>query len=178
MSFSPVRLIAAGALALAVAGGASVAVGTTADAYAAKTPSWLVANAKAHTATLTVTAGYNSAMGGFNFNGYFKGGMLVSVPAGYKVTVVFSNKSSLPHSVEFVAFSKKDGASYTPAFKGSSSPKPTTGIGQGTTQKFSFVANKVGSFAFVCAVPGHEAAGMWDTFVVTKNGSAFVKVKK
>jgi uncharacterized cupredoxin-like copper-binding protein len=91
---------------------------------------------------------------------------------------VFSNNSALPHSVAFVQMSKKNASSYTPAFKGAESPNPVTGVGKGKTQKFTFVANKVGSYAFVCAVPGHEAAGMWDTFVVAKSGSATIKVKK
>jgi uncharacterized cupredoxin-like copper-binding protein len=180
MHLRPARLIAAGALALAVSGSAALASQPAASAHnaTASTPMWLVANAKTHTVTLTVIAGYNNAMGGFNFNGYFKGGMLVTIPIGYKVNVVFSNKSPLPHSVEFVTFAKKDASTYTPAFKGATSPNPTTGIGAGKVQKFTFVANKVGSYAFVCAVPGHEAAGMWDTFAVAKSGKATLKVKK
>ena len=46
----------------------------------ASAPHWLVADTKKHTATLTLVAGYNSAVGGFNFNGYGKGKMVISVP--------------------------------------------------------------------------------------------------
>jgi uncharacterized cupredoxin-like copper-binding protein len=32
----------------------------------------------------------------------------------------------------------------------------------------------VGTYAIVCAVPGHAVAGMWDVFKVVKNGVATV----
>jgi uncharacterized cupredoxin-like copper-binding protein len=37
---------------------------------------------------------------------------------------------------------------------------------------FSFVANKAGTYAIVCAVPGHAVAGMWDVLKVTRGGTA------
>ncbi|MGH2346103.1 MAG: sulfocyanin-like copper-binding protein [Chloroflexota bacterium] len=59
---------------------------------------------------------------------------------------------------------------YSDAFKGSGSANPTSGITSGRTDQFSFTANKAGKYALVCAVPGHEAAGMWDVFNVTSGG--------
>jgi sulfocyanin len=139
----------------------------------AATPRWLVANARAHTATLTLIAAYSNAFNGFNFNGYGNGQMVITVPIGYKVTVSFSNKSSVPHSAVFTPYSQKNRSSNFPlAFKGSSSPDPTSGISSGTTQHFTFVASKAGTYALVCGVPGHEQAGMWDVLKVTHGGTA------
>jgi sulfocyanin len=139
----------------------------------AATPRWLVANAKTHTATLTLIAAYTNALNGFNFNGYDNGKMVITIPVGYRVTVIFSNKSSVPHSAVFTPYSQKNRNSHFPlAFKGATSPDPTSGITSGTTQRFTFTASKVGTYALVCGVPGHEQAGMWDVLKVTRGGTA------
>ena len=137
----------------------------------AGTPRWLVITGR-NTVTLTLTAAYTNAVGGFNFNGDAKGKMVVSVPVGYKVNVIFTNKSTIPHSAVVTAYSKRMAASgFTPAFRGAQSPNPTRGITKGTPQRFTFTANKVGTYAVVCAVPSHAVAGMWDVFKVTPAGS-------
>jgi sulfocyanin len=139
----------------------------------AATPRWLVANAKAHTATLTLVAAYTNALNGFNFNGYSKGKMVITIPAGYRVTVIFSNKSSVPHSAVVTPYSKKNKNSNFPlAFKGATSPDPTSGITSGTTQRFTFTASRTGTYALVCGVPGHVATGMWDVLKVVPKGTA------
>jgi sulfocyanin len=139
-------------------------------------PNWLVNNAKTKTATITLIAAYK---GGFDFNGYAQGKMAISVPAGYHVNVVFSNAGTIPHSAVFTAYAKRTApANFPVAFKGATSPNATSGVTKGTTQKFSFVANKVGPYAIVCAVPGHATAGMWDTFTVIKSGSPSIKFTK
>jgi sulfocyanin len=136
----------------------------------AGTPRWLVVSGR--TATLTLIAAYNGALGGFNFNGDAKGKMVVSVPAGYTVIVNFSNRGTVPHSAVITAYNKRNSPSGFPlAFHGSGSPNPVSGIGKGKTQRFSFVANKAGTYAIVCAVPSHAVAGMWDVFKVTPSGS-------
>ena len=134
---------------------------------------WLTVNAKAHTATLTLVASYTNALGGFNFNGDGKGKMVISVPAGYRVNVLFSNKGPLPHSVVTTPYAKRANPSGFPvALRGSSSPgDPATGIAGGKAQRFSFVASTVGTYALVCAVPDHAVAGMWDVFKVTRGGT-------
>src|SRR5436305_7762845 len=127
----------------------------------AATPRWLVANATARTATLTLIAAYTNALNGFNFNGYGNGKMVITIRVCYRVTVTFSNKSSVPHSAVVTPYNKKNGTSNFPrAFKGAASPDPTSGITSGKTQHFTFMASKAGTYVLVCGVPGHEAAGM------------------
>jgi len=143
----------------------------------AGTPRWLVVNARARTANLTLTAAYTSAGSGFNFDGDARGRMVVSVPVGYRVNVIFTNRSPVPHSAVVTAYSKRTSASgFTPVFHGASTPNPAAGSPQNKTQRFSFVANKAGTYAIVCAVPGHAVGGMWDVLRVTRGGQATIKV--
>jgi ubiquinol-cytochrome c reductase cytochrome b subunit len=136
---------------------------------------WIAWDAAKHTATLTLIAGYNNAIAGFNFNGFGKGEMVISVPQGYHVTVKFSNQGTLPHSALFTPNADKNLTTNFPlAFPGAASTDPTGGIAKGQTDQFSFVASKPGTYALVCAVPGHAAAGMWDVFKVTSGGQPSV----
>jgi plastocyanin len=141
----------------------------------AGTPRWLVVNGR--TVTLTLTAAYTGTGGGFNFDGDAKGKMVVSVPVGDTVNVIFTNRSAVPHSAVITAYSKRTSVSgFTPVFRGAESKNPARGITKGTTQRFSFVANKVGTYAIVCAVPGHAVGGMWDVFKVTRGGKPTITV--
>ncbi len=163
MKLLPVRALLGGLTGLALLSG---------QVFAASP--WLSYNAKAHTATLTIIAGYK---GGFDFNGDSKGKMIVTIPAGTKVTVKFSNKASLPHSVLITTWADRMAASnFATPFKGASSPNPTNGSTAGTPSTFTFTANTVGTYAIVCAVPGHALAGMWDTLKVVKGGSASISL--
>jgi sulfocyanin len=164
------RYTLAGAMALALA---LPGVPAAAAHQPAGTPPWLVVNARARAVTLTLIAGYRG--GGFDFNGDSNGKMVISVPAGYKVNVIFSNRGAAPHSAVFTLYNKRTSVSGFPlAFPGAGSPNYRSGIGKGKTQRFSFMANKVGKYALVCAVPGHAAAGMWDVFQVTRGGKATI----
>ncbi len=129
-------IVGAAALAMALPAGSVVAAHH--PARHSSTPKWLVANAKSKTATLTLIAAYNNNLAGFNFDGYGYGKMVVSIPLHYKVTVIFSNKSSTPHNVLVVPYSERNKSSgLTLAFKGAGTGSATTGISKGTTKKFS-----------------------------------------
>ncbi len=144
-----------------------------------KAPRWLVANTKARTATLTLIAGYNNVGGGFNFDGYANGAMVVGVPSGYRVIVVYSNKGQYPHSVVITPYAKKNALTDFPlAFRGAASADPANGVATGTTQRFSFTANRVGTYAIICAVGGHEQAGMWDVLKVTRGDAPFFTIAR
>jgi ubiquinol-cytochrome c reductase cytochrome b subunit len=132
---------------------------------------WLTWNIRTRTATLTLIAGATNAIAGFNFNGYGNGQMVVSVPAGYHVTVTFSNQSAIPHSALITPYADKNRAGNFPlAFPGASTANPTSGSARGQSVQFTFVASTAGAYAIVCGVPGHEAAGMWDGLKVTPGG--------
>jgi hypothetical protein len=91
----------------------------------AASPSWVSYNAKAHTATLTIIAAYTNTGGGFNFNGDSTGKMVVTIPLGTKVTVKFTNKGSLPHSVLVTTWADRMAASsFAMPFKGRHHPTP------------------------------------------------------
>jgi plastocyanin len=93
------------------------------------------------------------------------------VPVGYHVDVTFSNNAGIPHSALITPYADKSKTSNFPlAFPGASTTNPTSGTAKGQTEHFSFVASKAGTYALVCGVPGHVAAGMWDVFKVTPGG--------
>jgi hypothetical protein len=146
----------------------------------AAAPKWLNWSAGTHTAKLTLIANYNNSLSGYNFNGYGNGKMTVTVPAGAHVQVTFENKSAvLTHSFLITPYDKRNSTgTYPLAFHGASSTNPTTGTNKGTIEHHSFVAGKVGKYAIVCALPGHEPAGMWDVLVVKSGGSATITFSK
>ena len=115
-------------------------------------------------------AGYTTRNNGLIFNGASRGQLVVSIPVGYKLTVTLINRAATRHSAEVTAYANRDGVSFPPAFPGAATPQAATGIAQGAKQTFTFTASAVGTYALVCAVPGHAAAGMWDTLKVTRGG--------
>jgi len=134
-------------------------------------------NTKKHAVTFSLTAGLTPANHTLNFNGYTSGGMVVSVPKGYRVTVKFTNKSTFPHSAVFTSITKHTSSGNHPlAFPGASSPDPAAGTPAGTSTAFSFVVKRVGTYAIVCEVGHHADAGMWDVFKVTKEKRPSIKL--
>jgi FtsP/CotA-like multicopper oxidase with cupredoxin domain len=127
----------------------------------------LSADAKTKTATLSLIAAYNDAYGGFNFDGYGKGQVLVEIPKGWRVEINCTNNAAdVRHSCAVV-----HGVSATsPAFPGWASEHPTLGLAPHSSTSFSFVATRTGSFRIACLVPNHETAGMWDVLDVTRIG--------
>ncbi|MCL6562833.1 MAG: multicopper oxidase domain-containing protein [Firmicutes bacterium] len=129
---------------------------------------FLTVDSARHRVDLRLVAALTPDNGGMNFNGYSKGAMTVTVPAGWQVRVSFTNRGPLPHSVAVVA----GPTATTPAFAGAGAPLQalTAGIPAGQTMDFTFVAARPGRYRLACLVPGHEAAGMWDRVVVTSGG--------
>jgi PQQ-dependent dehydrogenase (methanol/ethanol family) len=127
---------------------------------------------------LVLIASKTGKAGGMNFDGFSRGDMTVTVPKGTKVNVTFRNSSAqLPHSALVTDFDKTNETSDFPvAFDGAETDDPDHGIKSGS-QFFSFTADTAGKFAIVCAVPGHAAAGMWDTLVVSDGGTPKIEAK-
>jgi len=146
-------------------------------AHAAGKTQFLSWDTAKHTATLRLTAGLTSGNHTLNFNGYTSGGMVVGVPKGYKVKVVFTNKSTFPHSAVITQFADKSSEGDHPlAFAGASTTNPIAGTAPSATETFSFKANKVGTYAIICEVGHHADAGMWDVFKVTHAKQPSVKL--
>jgi uncharacterized cupredoxin-like copper-binding protein len=122
------------------------------------------ADVKRKQAVFKVVAAESSKGSGFNFNGYYKGEAKYVVPVGWSVTMEFTNKSEVPHSVELTKSIK---GTLTPAVIGvapiAAPANPAQGIRPGITQLTGFTMQKPGSFYLACGVPGHVKAGMWDT---------------
>lgn len=125
---------------------------------------WLSFRPSAKTVDLRLIAGYNDVYGGFNFNGYGKGEVLVKVPRGWRVNVrCVNNSSNMRHSCAIV----RGVSGRAPAFPGAASPRPQDGLPPHRTAAFSFLATQAGSYRIVCLVPAHEQTGMWDVLDVT-----------
>lgn len=132
---------------------------------------WVSYDAATKTVTWKLEAGSSSVNLGLNFDGYDKGAMTVTVPVGWSVTADFSNVGSINHSAAVVTSSGT-----SPVFTGAETPSPTTGTAPGQTATFTFTASTVGSYRLACLMPGHEAKGMWVTFVVASGGLPSVKL--
>jgi Sulfocyanin (SoxE) domain len=134
---------------------------------------FLRVDAAHHLASVTLVAGYNGENNGFNFDGYGRGELLVSVPKGWRVRVTCTNRAAIRHSCAVV----NGPMTIKPAFRGASVPDATQGLARGKTASFSFVASRAGSFRFACLVPGHEEARMWDVLEVTTGGKPSITAR-
>jgi hypothetical protein len=130
---------------------------------------FLKVDAKARTAIVTLIAGYNGENNGFNFDGYGRGELLVSVPRGWRVHVTCTNHGGINHSCAIV----KGPMTVTPSFPNAATPI----LPRGATAKFSFVASRAGSYRIACLVPGHEEARMWDVLEVTAGGKPSISAR-
>ena len=130
---------------------------------------FLAVDARRHRVTITLTASYDSANGGFNFDGYSRF-LMWTVPKGWTVRVVCRNRGPLRHSCAVV-----QGADSTkPAFPGAAIRHPWLGLEAGQTARFTFRASRKGVYRFACLVAGHEAARMWDVLKITRGGKPSV----
>jgi uncharacterized cupredoxin-like copper-binding protein len=78
-----------------------------------------------------------------------------------------SNKGPLNHSRVAVDSPTVSG----PALPAASTPDPASGLAAGRSAAVTFSASKAGVCRIACLVPGHEAAGMWETFRITASGN-------
>jgi FtsP/CotA-like multicopper oxidase with cupredoxin domain len=120
----------------------------------------------ARTVSLSLTAGMS---GGYTFNGYMGGALVVKVPAGAVVKVTMRNAApDVSHSVLVAPWSDRvKGSGFTPAFPGAAPAGVEAGItAHDPPLRFTFTASAPGTYALVCGVPGHALIGMWDEFDV------------
>jgi len=118
---------------------------------------------------IPLTATYNDANHGMNFNGHYKGRAIYTVPKGWEITIHFKNMSPVPHSavvVEQVMARKLQVGE--PYFEGASTTEPLKGLKKDET--FTFVADEAGKFAIACGFPAHSASGHWIALDVSNDG--------
>src|SRR5213594_532021 len=133
-------------------------------------PTWLRADAASKTVDFKLVAGLTDANGGMNFNGFGRGGLVLTVPQGWTVVLHFKNEDpNLPHSVEVIpeAAALPMGP-VPPAFEHAASGRLEQGFSAGQGSDVRFMSGKVGSYLIFCAVPGHGAAGMWVRLAVSE----------
>jgi len=125
--------------------------------------------ASPHTVRITLVAGKTQDNGGFNFDGYAKGGMTVTVPVGWKVEVEFENAAPLPHSLAVTPFRTTQAAEgiTAPAFPGGATRDLLAGLPRGERAAVTFVASRPGRYELACGVPGHAVIGMWVSLIVS-----------
>ena len=121
------------------------------------------------TVELTLIAGKTNDNSSFNFNGFSKGKMTLTVPVGWTVVVRYQNFSPLRHSFDVIPYSGKqpDAPPPPPVFKGATTRDPVSGIGVGKNETITFVAGTAGKYEYLCGVAGHAPAGMWNYLVVS-----------
>ncbi len=118
--------------------------------------------------TFPLTATFNDANHGMNFNGHFKGRAVYTVPKGWKVTFEFKNMSPVPHSAVVVeAYMARKLQVGEPYFDGASTTDPLKGLKK--EEKFTFEVDEAGKFAVACGFPAHSASGHWLSFNVSKD---------
>ncbi len=144
-------------------------VAAVALALAAKSPApphrFLSVDAHRHRVTITLIASYDGENNGFNFDGYSQY-LMWTVPQGWTVRVVCTNRGPLRHSCAVV----RGANSATPAFRGAEIAQPRLGLEAGHTARFTFRASRRGVYRFACLVPGHETARMWDVLKIVRRG--------
>lgn len=130
---------------------------------------FLHVDAKHRIARVTLVASLDGSNSGFNFDGYGRGELLVSVPRGWRVRVTCVNHGTIPHSCAVVSRPM----TVTPAFRGAATPI----LPPGSTTTFTFLASRTGSYRFACLVPGHEEARMYDVLSVTAGGKPTISAR-
>ncbi len=144
-------------------------------------PEWYGIDHDARTVHLTVTAGTIPDNNYWNFNGHIKGGLAITVPEGYTVTIDFVNEDpimahSLGISPELANFAMPPASE--PVFAGAITDDAQSMIDAtmpGETETIQFVADTAGEYSLVCYIPGHTTIGMWVYFNVSGSGKTGVQ---
>ncbi|HEY4411401.1 MAG TPA: sulfocyanin-like copper-binding protein [Gaiellaceae bacterium] len=130
---------------------------------------FLHVEAKHRTALVTLVAAYDGENNGFNFDGYGRGELTLSIPRGWRVRVTCANRGPLTHSCAIVP----GPMTITPSFRGAATPI----LPPGSSTTFSFVASRVGTYRIACLVAGHEEARMYDVLEVTRSGTPKISAR-
>jgi hypothetical protein len=123
-------------------------------------------DAGTQSAVVTLIAGYPASDLQWNYNGYGSGALVLTVPAGWQITIQCENRGTVPNSCAVVT----DHSATSPLEPGWSTPDPQRGLEPGRSASFVFTPTSKGSFRIASLVDGHEASGMWADLEVTASG--------
>jgi sulfocyanin SoxE-like protein len=135
---------------------------------------FLQVDAAGRSAVVVLIAAYPVTDYQFNYNGYRSGQLVVTVPAGWTLTVQCQNRGTVPNSCTVV----RDGKATAPVEEGWTTPDPLRGIPAGASASFSFSPAEAGRFRIASLPQGHEASGMWATLVVTDGGVPSIELAR
>lgn len=137
-------------------------------------PSWMTVKTSESSVEFRIIAGPTPVNSGMNFNGANAGGLQLTVPLKWRVTLHFSNADeNMPHSVIVTKLELPvPGNPSKPAFAGSESKDAMSGVNVGSKQDVRFTVDQAGTYMIVCGVPGHGTAGMWIRLVVSATATA------
>jgi len=121
-------------------------------------------------ATITVYAGevsLSSSVYGFGNteSNITSPGPTFTVKVGTTVTVDFTNAGTMQHNWALVT--EKTSGNTNLAFSKAQIASAAYAVSPGEKGLTTFVANKAGTYYYICQVDGHVALGMWGYFIVT-----------
>ena len=131
---------------------------------------FLAVDAQRHRVTVTLIASYNGENGGFNFDGYSRF-LMCTVPRGWTVRVVCTNRGPLRHSCA-VVHGAELGQTGVPR-RGDPAAADRAG-GRATPRASRSARAGRASTASPAWCAGHEDARMWDVLKVTRGGKPSV----
>jgi hypothetical protein len=146
-------------------------------------PDWYAIDNDARTVHIALTAGAMSVNNYWNYNGAINGGLALTVPEGYTVTIEQANRDpNMAHSLGVLPLPANFAMppQPNPVFAGAISQNPMSMIDAtmpGETETITFVAGQAGTYTVVCLIPGHSAVGMWLYFTVSSDGQAGVQAR-
>jgi hypothetical protein len=117
-------------------------------------------------AVVTLIAGHPATDIQFNYDGYGNGSLVLTVPAGWQVTIQCVNHGTVPNSCAVVA----DSNAAAPLKPGWSTSEPQRGLDPGQSASFSFTPTATGSYRIASLVDGNEASGMWADLEISAGG--------
>src|SRR3989442_10277270 len=117
---------------------------------------FLRADPSTRTAILTLIAGYPATDYQFNYDGYGSGSLVITIPAGWEVTVQCENHSTVPNSCAVVA-GKGDTQPLEPGW---STPEPAKGLAPGGGAAVRFTPTKAGNYPTATLFVGPTAGGI------------------
>ena len=128
---------------------------------------YLKVDAVNRSAIVVLIAGHPATDIQFNYDGYGNGSLVLTVPAGWEITVQCVNHGTVPNSCAVVA-TGRDTAPLDPAW---TTPDPRHGLAPGESASFTFTPVTPGVYRIASLVPGSEASGMWLELRVVAGGT-------